>query len=88
MTAQEARYEAMWKSLPDIVQLRIRQSVEHGILSTTFYKSASPEAFQDIKSTLFKLENLGYKTEYREVDIEDVNIPYDITKESKLIIMW
>ena len=45
MTAQEARYEAMWKSLPDIVQLRIRQSVEHGILSTTFYKSASPEAF-------------------------------------------
>ena len=61
MTAQEARYETMWRSLPDIVQLRIRQSVEHGILSITFYKSVSPDAFQDIKSTLFKLENLDIK---------------------------
>lgn len=88
MTAQDARCEAMWKSLPDIVQLRIRQSVEHGILSLTFYKSVSPDAFKDIKSTLFKLDALGYKTEYCEVDIEDVNVPYDITKDTKLIIMW
>ena len=88
MTAQEARCETMWKSLPDIVQLRIRQSVEHGIFSLTFYKSVSPDAFQDIKSTLFKLEKLGYKTEYCEVDIEDINVPYDIAKDTKLIIMW
>ena len=81
MTAQEARCEAMWRSLPDIVQLRIRQSVEHGMFSLFFYKSVSPEAFKDVKSTLFKLESLGYKTEYCEFDIED-------TKDTKLIIMW
>ena len=88
MTAQEARYETMWRSLPDIVQLRIRQLVEHGIFSLTFYKSVSPDAFKDIKSTLFKLDTLGYETEYYEVDIEDVNVPYDITKDTKLIIKW
>lgn len=88
MTAQEARCETMWRSLPDIVQSRIRQTIEHGIFSLTFYKSVSPEAFEGIKSTLFKLESLGYKTEYCEVDIEDVNVPYDITKDTKLIIMW
>ena len=88
MTAQEARCETMWRSLPDLVQLRIRQSVEHGIFSLTFYKSVSPDAFKDIKSTLFKLETLGYKTEYCEVDIEDINVPYDIAKDTKLIIMW
>lgn len=88
MTAQEARCETMWRSLPDIVQLRIRQSVEHGIFSLTFYKSVSPDAFKDIKSTLFKLDTLGYETEYYEVDIEDVNVPYDITKDTKLIIKW
>ena len=88
MTAQEARYETMWRSLPDIVQLRIRQSVEHGIFLLTFYKSVSPEAFEGIKSTILKLDTLGYKTEYCEVDIEDVNVPYDITKDTKLTIMW
>ena len=88
MTAQEAKYETMWRSLPNIVQLRIRQSVEHGIFSITFYKSVSPDAFEGIKSTLFKLETLGYETEYCEVDIEDVNAPYDITKDTKLIIKW
>lgn len=88
MTAQEARYETMWRSLPDIVQLRIRQSVEHGIFLMTFYKSVSPEAFEGIKSTILKLDTLGYKTEYCEVDIEDVNVPYDITKDTKLTIMW
>jgi hypothetical protein len=88
MTAQEARYETIWKSLPYIVQSRIRQTIEHGIFSLTFYKSVSPEAFEGIKSTLFKLETLGYKTEYCEVDIEDVNVPYDITNDTKLTIMW
>lgn len=88
MTAQEARYETMWRSLPNIVQLRIRQSVENGIFLLTFYKSVSPEAFEGIKSTIFKLDTLGYKTEYCEVDIEDVNVPYDITKDTKLTIMW
>ena len=88
MTAQEARNETMWRSLPNIVQLQIRQAVEHGIPSLTFYKSVSPEAFKDIKPTLFKLDMLGYKTEYCEVDIEDVNVPYDITKDTKLIIKW
>lgn len=88
MTAQEARYETIWRSLPYIVQYRIRQSVENGIFSITFYKSVSPDAFRDIKPTLFKLESLGYKTEYCEVDIEDVNIPYDITNDTKLTIMW
>lgn len=88
MTAQEARNETMWRSLPNIVQLQIRQAVEHGIPSLTFYKSVSPDAFKDIKTTLFKLETLGYKTEYCEVDIEDINVPYDITKDTKLIIKW
>ena len=88
MTAQEARYETMWRSLPNIVQSRIRQSVEYGIFSLTFYKSVSPEAFEGIKSTLFKLETLGYKTEYYEGDNGDVNVPYDITKDTKLTIMW
>lgn len=88
MTAQEARCETMWRSLPNIVQLRMRQSVEHGIFSLTFYKSVEPDAFKDIKSTLFKLETLGYNTEYCEVDIKDVNVPYDITKDTKLTIMW
>lgn len=88
MTAQEARYETIWRSLPYIVQSRIRQSVEHGIFSLTFYKSVSPDAFRDIKPTLFKLESLGYEAEYCEVDIKDVNVPYDITKDTKLTIMW
>ena len=88
MTAQEARYETIWRSLPYIVQSRIRQTVEHGIFSITFYKSVSPDAFECIKPTLFKLETLGYKTEYCEVDIEDDNAPYDITKDTKLTIMW
>lgn len=88
MTAQEAIYETMWRSLPNIVQSRIRQSVEHGIFLITFYKSVSPEAFEGIKSTILKLDTLGYKTEYCEVDIEDVNVPYDITKDTKLTIMW
>lgn len=88
MTAQEARYETMWRSLPDIVQLRIRQSVEHGILSITFYKSVSPDAFQDIKSTLFKLEKLGYATEYGKVDIEDDPNAVGITTDTKLTIKW
>lgn len=88
MTAQEAKYETMWRSLPNIVQLQIRRLVEHGIFSLIFYKSLEPDAFKDIKSTLFKLETLGYETEYYEGDIEDVNVPYDITKDTKLIIKW
>ena len=88
MTAAEAKIESSWRSLPPIIRVKIERATEWGEFITYFYKSVTPEAFRDIDATLFKLQLLGYNTEYGKVDIEDDNEAVGITTDTKLTIKW
>lgn len=87
MKASEAKIKTVWNSIPDVIRSKIQYMVGCGSLSTYFYKSLTPEAFKDIDTTLLKLQLLGYKTEYDEVDIDDPNSG-GITTDMKLTIKW
>lgn len=88
MTATEAKLESSWRSLPVSIQLKIERATECGKFATYFYKAATPEAFEDIDTTLLKLQVLGYDTEYCEIDIEDDNEASGISTDMKLTIKW
>ena len=53
-----------------------------------FYKSSLPEAFEDINTTLLKLQLLGYTTEYGKINIEHDSEAIGITTDIKLTIKW
>ena len=88
MTATEAKFKAVWNSIPPIIRTKIERATEWGEFTAYFYKSVTPEAFRDIDTTLLKLQLLGYTTEYGKVDIEDDNEASGITTDTKLTIKW
>lgn len=70
MTAQQAKEETMWRSLPIVVQLKIKRAVEQHTPPTygvSFYESVTPEAFENIRLTINNLEFLGYNVTYEKV---------------------
>ena len=88
MTASEAKLASSWRSLPPIIRVKIERATEWGEFTTYFYKSSTPEAFDDIHTTLLKLQLLGYNTEYGKVNIEDDNEAIGISTDTKLTIKW
>ena len=88
MTAQEAKLETAWRSLPPIIQTNIKRAIEWGMFTTFFYKSATPEVFKNIDAILLKLQILGYEVEYGKVNIEDDNEAVGISTDTKLTIKW
>ena len=89
MTAKEAKIKAVWNSIPDIIRSKIQDMVRYGSLYTYMYKSVTPEAFDDIDTTIAKLQLLGYKAECDTVEIVDsLSNPSSITTDTKLTIMW
>ena len=88
MTAAEAKIESSWRSLPPIIRVKIERATEWGEFTAYFYKSVTPEAFRDIDTTLFKLQSLGYTTEYGKIDIEEDNEAVGISTDTKLTIKW
>lgn len=89
MTAKEAKIEAVWNSIPEVIRSKIQDNVGHGLLYTYMYKSVTPEPFDDIDTTIAKLQLLGYKAECDTVEIADsLGSPSSITTDTKLTIMW
>lgn len=88
MTAAEAKLASAWRSLPPIIRVNIERATEWGEFTVKFYKSVTPEAFDDIHTTLLKLQLLGYTTEYGKVSIEDDNEAVGISTDTKLTIKW
>ena len=89
MTAAEAKIASAWRSLPPIIRLKIERATEWGEFYVYLYKSVIPEAFNDIHTTLLKLQLLGYKAECDTVDVVDsFNDPCSITTDTKLTITW
>lgn len=89
MTAKEAKIKAVWNSIPDIIRSKIQLMVENGLLYTYMYKSVTPEAFDDINTTIVKLQLLGYRAECDNVDISDINSDKSsIITDTKLTITW
>lgn len=88
MTAQEAKIKAVWNSIPDSIRSKIQYMTGCGLLYAYFYKSLTPEVFNDIDTTIVKLQLLGYEVEYGKVDIEDDNEAIGISTDTKLTIKW
>jgi hypothetical protein len=88
MTAKEAKIKAVWNSIPDSIRSKIQYMVGCGLLYAYLYKSLTPEAFNDIDTTIAKLQLLGYTVEYGKVDIEDDPNACGITTDTKLTIKW
>lgn len=88
MTASEAKLASAWRSLPQIIRLKIERATEWGEFTAYFYKSVTPDAFRDIDTTLLRLQLLGYTTEYGKVKIEDDPNAVGITTDTKLTIKW
>lgn len=88
MTATEAKLASTWRSLPPIIRAKIERATEWGEFTTYFYKSVTPEAFNNIHTTLLKLQLLGYTTKYGEVSIKDDNEAVGISADTKLTIVW
>jgi hypothetical protein len=88
MTASEAKLASSWRSLPPIIRVNIERATEWGEFTAYFYKSVTPEAFNDIHTTLLRLQLLGYNAEYGKVSIEDDNEAIGITTDTKLTIKW
>ena len=88
MTAKEAKIEALWRSLPSIIQVKIEKAIECGQLTVYFYKSVTSEVFKDIDTTIAKLQLLGYSVEYGKVDIEEDSEACGISTDMKLTIKW
>lgn len=89
MTAAEAKKKAVWNSIPEVIRSKIQFMVGHGLLYTYMYKSSTPEAFNDIDATLWKLQLLGYRAECDTVDTSDISgDKASITTDTKLTISW
>lgn len=91
MTAQEAKMEMMWRSLPPLILEAIERTIKNAYMGSIpvvyFYKSVSPEAFRDIGRTIHILRLLDYQVDCKELDVDDKNMP-DIKKDTKLTIKW
>ena len=88
MKASEAKIKAAWNSIPDSIRSKIQYMAGCGSFYTYFYKSSTPEVFNDIDATIVKLQLLGYEVEYGKVDIEDDNEAVGISTDTKLTIKW
>lgn len=89
MKASEARIKAVWNSIPEVIRSKIQLMVDCGLLYTYMYKSSTPEAFDDIDTTIAKLILLGYRAECDTVDISDIGSDKSsITTDTKLTITW
>lgn len=89
MTAAEAKKKAVWNSIPEIIRSKIQFMVGCGSLYTYMYKSVTPEAFDDIDTTIAKLQLLGYRADCDTVEIVDSLVsPSSITTDTKLTITW
>lgn len=89
MTASEAKLASAWRSLPSIIREKIEMATEWGEFYVLLYKSVTPEAFNDIHTTLLKLQLLGYNAECDTVDAVDLQSdPCSISTDTKLTIRW
>lgn len=89
MKASEAKIKSVWNSIPEVIRSKIQDMVESGLLYTYMYKSVRPEAFDDIDTTIAKLQLLGYRAECDTVEIVDsLGNPSSITTDTKLTITW
>ena len=89
MTASEAKINAVWNSIPEVIRSKIQFMVERGLLYTYMYKSSTPEAFDDIDTTIVKLQLLGYRAECDTVNATDLHSdPISIITDTKLTITW
>jgi hypothetical protein len=88
MTAAEVKIKAVWNSIPDSIRSKIQYMAGCGSFYTYFYKSLTPEIFNDIDTILLKLQLLGYEVEYGKVNIEDDNEAVGISTDTKLTIKW
>lgn len=89
MTAAEAKKKAVWNSIPEVIRSKIQLMVECGLLYTYMYKSSTPEAFDDIDTTIVKLQLLGYRAECDTVDTVDLHSdPSSVITDTKLTITW
>lgn len=89
MTAAEAKKKALWNSMPDSIRSNIQNAVGCGIFYTYLYKSATPEAFDHIDTTIAKLQLLGYKAECDTVDAVAFHSDLcTVSTDTKLTIMW
>lgn len=88
MTASEAKIKAAWNSIPDNIRSKIQYMTGCGLFYTYLYKSSTPEAFNDIDTTIVKLQLLGYEVEYGKVNIEDDGEAIGISTDTKLTIKW
>ena len=89
MTAKEAKIKAVWNSIPEVIRSKIQLMVDCGLLYTYMYKSSTPEAFDDIDTTIVKLQLLGYRAECDTVDAVDLHSdPSSVITDIKLTITW
>lgn len=88
MTAAEAKKKAVWNSIPEVIRSKIQLMVDCGLLYTYMYKSSTPEAFDDIDTTIVKLQLLGYRAECDTVDAVDLHDPSSVITDTKLTITW
>lgn len=89
MKASEAKIKAVWNSIPEVIRSKIQLMVENGLLYTYMYKSSTPEAFDDIDTTIVKLQLLGYRAECDTVDTSFIGSDKsNITTDTKLTITW
>lgn len=89
MKASEAKIKAIWNSIPNSIRKDILDAVEDGKLYTYAYKSVRPDVFNNIDTTILKLQLLGYKAECDTVEVVDsLSNPSSITTDTKLTITW
>lgn len=92
MTATEAKNKAIWNSIPEVIRSKIQFMAGCGLLYTYMYKNSTPEAFDDIDTTITKLQLLGYNVDCSEcytVNATDLySDPSSIADDIKLTITW
>ena len=89
MTAKEAKIKAVWNSIPEVIRSKIQLMVDCGLFYTYMYKSSTPETFDDIDTTIVKLQLLGYRAECDTVDAVDLHSdPSSVITDTKLTITW
>ena len=92
MTASEAKFKAVWNSIPEVIRSKIQLMVDCGLLYTYMYKSSTPEAFNDIDTTIVKLQLLGYRAECSECYTVNAtklySDPSSCVDDTKLTITW
>lgn len=89
MKASEAKIKAVWNSIPEVIRSKIQLMVDCGLLYTYMYKSSTPEAFDDIDTTIVKLQLLGYRAECDTIDAVDLHSDQSsVITDTKLTVTW